>query len=253
MKKNNKNSNQQEFVRFLPTILSLLALCCGVSSIKFAYSGHFMIAVSLLLFACFLDGIDGRIARFFNVSSDFGVQMDSLADLVNFGVAPGFVVYYWKMNELDFGGIAWFSVMLLACCMAIRLARFNVDLGVRDQNDPLVKYFFRGVPAPATAGLVILPMVISFKFGQGFWTDPIFVVLNTIVVALLAGGTLPTPCFKKIQIPSNYKNLVLILAAIFMILLVSNPWFGFSLLGIVYLISIVIGLFVYANFKRKRK
>lgn len=250
MKKN--KDGQLDFTRFVPTLLSLLALCCGVSAIKYGYTGKFMLATSLLLFACFLDGIDGRIARFLNVSSDFGAQMDSLADLVNFGVAPGFVVYCWKMNEVEFNGISWFAVMLLACCMAIRLARFNVDLTTKDQNDPLVKYFFKGVPAPAAAGLVILPLILSFRFGYGFWSEPIFVVVNTLVVALLAGGTLPTPCFKKIKISNQYRNLILILASILVILFVSEPWLAFSVIGALYVISIVIGIFVYLNFKKNK-
>jgi len=251
MEKN--KDGQLYFVRFVPTLLSLLALCCGVSAIKYGYLGSFMIASSLLLFACFLDGVDGRIARFLNVSSDFGAQMDSLADLVNFGVSPGFVVYCWKMNEIEFNGISWFAVMLLACCMAIRLARFNVDLTTKDQNDPLVKYFFKGVPAPAAAGLVILPLILSFRFGRGFWTEPVFVVINTLVVALLAGGTLPTPCFKKIKISNRYKNLVLILASMLAILFVSDTWLAFSVLGALYIASIVIGIFVYFNFKKTGK
>ena len=134
--KKNKEKNQLYFTKFVPTMLSLLALCFGISAIKYSYSGHIMLATSLLLIACFLDGIDGRIARFLKVSSDFGAQMDSLADLVNFGVAPGFILYCWKLNEMQLGFLSWFAVLLLACCMAIRLARFNVDLTTKDQNDP---------------------------------------------------------------------------------------------------------------------
>lgn len=253
MKRSRKNNGHSDFIRFAPTMLSLLALCCGVSAIKYSYSGHFMIAVSLILFACFLDGIDGRVARFFNVSSDFGVQIDSLADLVNFGVVPGFVIYCWKMNELDFNGISWFAVMLLACCMIIRLARFNVDLGVKDQNDPLVKYFFRGVPAPAAAGLVILPIILTFRFGYGFWSQPIFVVANTIITSLLAASTIPTPCFKKIKISEGYRNLFLIVATLFIILFVIDIWLAISIFGILYIASILVGIMFYLNFKRKKK
>ncbi len=250
MKKN--KDGQLDFIKFVPTMLSLLALCCGVSAIRYSFSGYFMFAVSLLLFACFLDGIDGRVARFLNVSSSFGAEMDSLADLVNFGVAPGFIVYCWKMNEIEFNGIAWFAVMLLACCMAIRLARFNVDLTTKDQNDPLVKYFFKGVPAPAAAGLVIFPLILNFKFGHGFWVEPIFVAINTLVVALLAGSTLPTPCFKKIKIKPQYKNVVLIVAAMFAVLFVSSPWLAFSVLGFLYILSIIAGIFVYLYFKKEK-
>lgn len=253
MKMKNNKEGQLDFIKFVPTMLSLLALCCGVSAIRYSFSGYFVFSVSLLLFACFLDGIDGRVARFLNVSSSFGAEMDSLADLVNFGVAPGFIVYCWKMNEIEFNGIAWFAVMLLSCCMAIRLARFNVDLTTKDQNDPLVKYFFKGVPAPAAAALVIFPLILNFRFGYGFWVNPMFVVMNTLVVALLAGSVLPTPCFKKIKINPKYKNLVLLLAIMYIALFVSSPWLALSLLGIVYIISIVIGFFVYSHFKRQKE
>ena len=251
--KNENKDNQLDFVKFVPTLLSLLALCCGVSAIKYGYSGNYAIATSLLLFACFLDGIDGRIARLLNVFSDFGAQMDSLADLVNFGVAPGFLVYCWKMNEIELSGISWFAVMFLACCMAIRLARFNVDLTTKDQNNPLVKYFFRGIPAPAAAGLVVLPLVLNFQFGYGFWNEPCFVVINTLIIALLAGSTLPTPCFKKIKVKDNYKNLTLILSSILIIILLIRPWLAFSILGILYVISIIVGIFIYLNFKKNMK
>ena len=137
--------------------------------------------------------------------------------------------------------------------MAIRLARFNVDLTTKDQNDPLVKYFFRGMPAPAAAAMSIFPIVSSFKFGYGFWTNPLLVTIYTIIIALFTGSTIPTPCFKKIKISEKYKNLVLILVAMYVILLVSDPWIALSLLGILYSISILIGLSFYLKFKKNKK
>lgn len=253
MKKNNGTKTKAlDFTRFVPTMMSLLALCFGVSAIKLAYAENFMFSTVCILLACFLDGIDGRIARFLNVSSDFGAEMDSLADLVNFGVAPGFLVYCWKMNEFELSSLAWFPVMLLACCMAIRLARFNVDLATKDQNDPLVKYFFKGVPAPAAAGLVIFPLILTFQFGNNVWAHPLFVIINTIVVALLAGGTLPTPCLKKIKIKDDYKNFFLIFATIIVILVVLEPWLAFSLIGVLYILMIIASLFVYLYFKKNK-
>lgn len=255
MKKNNNNKkdkNQLYFTKLVPTMLSLLALCFGISAIKYSYSGHIVLATTLLLIACFLDGIDGRIARFLNVSSDFGAQMDSLADMVNFGVAPGFILYCWKLGEIRFDLFPWFAVLLLACCMAIRLARFNVDLTTKDQNDPLVKYFFRGMPAPAAAAMAIFPIVLNFRFGYGFWSNPYLATIYTIIIALFAGSTIPTPCFKKIKINEKYKNFILILVAMYIVLLVLDPWVALSLLGILYTISIIVGLFFYFNFKKNK-
>ena len=112
MSKNKNNKDQMSIVKFvIPTMLSLLAICCGISAIRYSYSGNFILASSLILIASFIDGIDGRIARFLNASSTFGAEMDSLADVINFGVAPGFVVYCWKMNEIGIDVVAWFVVL----------------------------------------------------------------------------------------------------------------------------------------------
>ena len=253
MSKNKNNKDQMSIVKFvIPTMLSLLAICCGISAIRYSYSGNFILASSLILIACFIDGIDGRIARFLNAASTFGAEMDSLADVINFGVAPGFVVYCWKMNEIGIDVVAWFVVLLMACCMAIRLARFNADLTTKDQNDPLVKYFFKGIPAPAAAALAIWPLVLFFRFGQGIWSEPIFVVANTTILALLAGSTIPTPCLKKVKIPTGFKNVVLIISTMFVITLILDPWMALSILGTAYLALIVIGLFFYLHFKRQK-
>lgn len=251
--KKKKEKGQLYFTKMIPTMLSLLALCFCISTIKYAYSGHLMLATSLLLIACFLDGIDGRIARLLNVSSDFGAQIDSLADMVNFGIAPGFILYCWKLSEVEWNLFSWFAVLLLACCMAIRLARFNIDLSTKDWNDPLVKYFFRGMPAPAVAAMSMFPIVLTFRFGYGFWNNPLLIVIYTIILALFAGSTLPTPCFKKVKISEKYKNLVLILVSMYIILLVMDPWLALSVLGILYTISIIISMFLYLNFKKNKK
>lgn len=249
----NKNKDKQlYFFKLIPNMISLLALCFGISSIKMAYSGYFMTAVSFILFACFLDGIDGRVARFLNVSSDFGVQIDSLADLVNFGIAPGFIVYCWKMNEIGIDIFSWAVVLMLGCCMALRLARFNVATKVEDKENPLVKYFFTGMPAPAVACMVVFPAILSFQFGYGFFSNPVFVIVNTFVMALFAASTIPTPCLKKIKISDKYKHLVLIIASLWLILLVVEPWLALSILGLLYIISIVVGIFVFMNFKKNQ-
>ena len=248
-----EEQNSFEITKLIPNMITMTALCLGLLSVKLAITGDFSSSGICIIIACLFDGIDGRIARFLKVSSDFGAQMDSLADLVNFGVAPGFILYCWKLNEMQLGFLSWFAVLLLACCMAIRLARFNVDLTTKDQNDPLVKYFFRGMPAPAAAAMSIFPIVLSFKFGYGFWTNPLLVTIYTIIIALFAGSTIPTPCFKKIKISEKYKNLVLILVAMYVILLVSDPWIALSLLGILYSISILIGLSFYLKFKKNKK
>ena len=249
------NQNKFNIVKFFPTFISLLAVCCGIASIRYAYLGKFIYSVTLILIACFLDGIDGRVARFFHASSDFGAEIDSLADVINFGVAPAFVVYCWKVNEmLSFPVAYWTILLLLPCCMAIRLARFNVDRTTKDHNDPLIKYFFVGMPAPAVAAMCIWPLVLNFEFGQfGFWNSPCYVFFNTVILAIFAVSRIPTPCFKKVQIPLKLKNIILLLSMIYIILLFANPWLGLSVLGLLYIVSIIIGLFIYNNFKKAKK
>ena len=252
-----KVNKQFNFAKFLPTFLSLLAVCCGVTAIKSAFEQNFYLSVSLILFDCFLDGIDGRVARFFQVSSAFGAEIDSLADLVNFGVAPGFVLYCYTKDSIlatNLDKISWFAVMLLVCCMAIRLARFNVDRVTKNHDDPLVKYFFVGMPAPAVAAMSIWPIVLNFEFGPiGFWNCPTYIIIDTIILALFAGSKIPTPCFKKIKIPNNIKGFIQIVFNMYVVLLFIKPWLALSILGLSYILSIIIGLFVNLNFRKNRK
>jgi CDP-diacylglycerol--serine O-phosphatidyltransferase len=248
-------------IRCIPTLLSLLAIWLGVSAIKYSLNGSFSIAATLLLSAAFLDGIDGRIARALNVSSDFGAQIDSLADNINFGVSPAFIMYFWKMNEFDINFVSWSVVLLLISCMTIRLARFNADLSIRDLDDPLVKYFFVGMPAPAVAAMVILPLVLSFQLGEGFWSTPIFVIMNTSVMALFAASKIPTPCFKHLHLTGVYNiiykatlyTLIALLLLGFVPQVPFTPWFSLTLLGIVYFITILIAIYVFLKILNLRR
>ncbi len=257
-KKNNfKNKTQKTeksfFIKSIPTLISLLALCLAITAIKISFAGNFSLAAILTLIACFLDGVDGRVARKLGVSGGFGMEMDSLADMVNFGVAPGFVLYFWKMHELQCGFLSWFAVLLLACCMAIRLARFNVATGAKNQDNPLIKYFFVGMPAPAVASLMMFPPVLTFQFGEGFWSAPLFVTLYNIMLALLAASKVPTPCFKKIKIADKLKKPLLISVILYLLLLTFEIWLALSLLGTLYILSIFVGIRFYLNFKKNSR
>jgi CDP-diacylglycerol--serine O-phosphatidyltransferase len=212
--------------------------------------GNFSLAGIYIIFACIMDAFDGKVARKLNVSSEFGAQMDSLADFFNFGIAPGFFVYFWKMQYLDerMKSLAWLPVLLLAMGMAIRLARFNVDLGEEDPNSPLVKYFFKGCPAPMDALLVLLPFAIEHRFGVVIC--PIYVVINTILIAFFAASRIPTITPKKVKIKNKYKNIILLAYALFAIGCVLELWLIYILLCSVYLLSIVVGWSIYLNFKR---
>jgi len=242
-----------DLVKLIPNMLTLTALCVGLTSVRFALGGHFKLAIIAIVIACFLDALDGKMARMLNASSGFGAQMDSLADFFNFGIGPAFIVYFWRMNEVGIKGIAWLAVLLSAICMAIRLARFNMSLVEKDQNHPLIKYFFEGVPAPIIAGWITFPMILYFQFGEGFYSNPLFITINCIIVSLLGASTIPTFSFKKMKIKKEYSYLVLMIFAIFIAGLVIKPWLTLSIMGFIYIIMIPTSILTYFKIKNNLK
>src|SRR5438132_7259840 len=143
----------------LPNLITLLALCAGLTAIRLAVEDKLEWAVAAIVFAAMLDGIDGRVARMLKGASKFGAELDSLADFVNFGVAPALMLYFWSLHELKSAG--WIAAMLFAICTGLRLARFNVMID--DPNRPVwAGNFFVGIPAPAGAITVLLPIYVSF-------------------------------------------------------------------------------------------
>ncbi len=240
--------------RLLPNLVTLASLCIGLSAIRYAINGDFFKASGFLLLAGFLDGIDGRLARFFNSSSDFGAQLDSLVDFVNFGVVPGFVIYAWVNSYQDVRGLDWALVLFFAVCGAVRLARFNVDLTREVTNPTLEKYFFKGIPAPCGAAMAMLPMVLTYEFGDGFYSNPITVITYVAVLAVLMASRIPTISIKKIPIRNEYAYLTLIILGSIIIGLLVEPWFTLAVVGITYGISIPITILSYIKIElRDRK
>ena len=238
-----------ELVKLIPNMITLSSLCVGLLSVRMAIVSDFVSSLHCIIIACLCDGFDGNVARKLNAASDFGAQLDSLSDFFCFGIAPGFVVYFWNMQYFDtYKRIAWIPVLLLAACMAIRLARFNVALNNEDKENPLNKYFFKGIPAPMAAALVMLPMVISFEFDIKI--EPVYVIINTIIIALMAGSTIPTPCFKKIKFKDTQKQFLLIIIALFLIGLLIKTLFTATLICLLYIVSIFFSWIFYIKFKR---
>ncbi len=233
--------------RLLPNLVTLTSLCIALTAIRYSNHGNFAMASALLLFAGFMDGVDGRLARFLNSSSDFGAQLDSLVDFVNFGVTPGFVVYSWVNSYDDLGGLEWALVLFFAVCSAIRLARFNVDLTREVENPILEKYFFKGIPAPVGAAMAMLPMVLTYQFGNGFYSDPVVVVTYVAVLAVLMASRVPTISIKKIPIRNDSAYITLLILGSIIIGLLSKPWFTLAVIGVVYAISIPITIFSYVR------
>ena len=250
--RNSKNGYFPLF-RLLPNLVTLASLCIGLSAIRYAINGDFFKASGFLLLAGFLDGIDGRLARFFNSSSDFGAQLDSLVDFVNFGVVPGFIIYAWVNSYQDVRGLDWALVLFFAVCGAVRLARFNVDLTREVTNPTLEKYFFKGIPAPCGAAMAMLPMVLTYEFGDGFYSNPIIVITYVAVLAVLMASRIPTISIKKIPIRNEYAYLTLIILGSIIIGLLVEPWFTLAVVGITYGISIPITIISYIKIELRDK
>ncbi|MDR4306455.1 phosphatidylcholine/phosphatidylserine synthase [Chelatococcus sambhunathii] len=218
----------------LPNLVTLLALCAGLTGVRMAIEGRLEIAVYLVVLAAALDGIDGRLARLLKGTSRFGAELDSLTDFVNFGVAPALILYIWGLNGL--GHVGWLGALVLAIAAALRLARFNVALD--DPNKPAwAGAFFTGVPAPAGAIGSLLPIYLEFL---GIPRTPIgmpVVLAYEIFVALMMVSPLPTWSGKQLgaRVKRAYVAPVLILAAIFVALLISYPWFVLTAVVLVYL------------------
>lgn len=223
--------------RLIPNGLTLLALCAGLTAVRLALNEHWMLAAAAVGVAMLLDGLDGRIARLMGSTSEFGAQLDSLSDVINFGVTPALIVYLWALG--DSAGAGWAPVLLFAMCSALRLARFNTQMGAPEPL-PWSGRFFTGVPAPAAAGLALLPMVLSFELGDTVLRSPWLNIFNLALVSALMVSRIPTFSAKRLKLPQRHMGFALLIFGVFGAFLVSEPWITLSILGIAYLISIPI-------------
>jgi CDP-diacylglycerol--serine O-phosphatidyltransferase len=234
--------------RLIPNILTLLALCAGLTSIRFGLHGQWQPAVIAILAAAVLDGLDGRVARLLHGTSKFGAELDSLSDFVSFGVAPAMLLYFWTMQGA--GGFGWATVLLYSVCCALRLARFNTMLGQADLP-PWAYNFFTGVPAPAGATVVLLPMILSFELGGGWLDRPTVVGAFLVAVSILMISALPTFSFKGVKIPNRYVLPIMILVGVFAGFLVTEPWLTLGGLGLLYLCSIPMSMRSFRRLKAR--
>jgi CDP-diacylglycerol--serine O-phosphatidyltransferase len=230
----------------VPNVITLLALCAGLTGIRLAFEGRYELALAAIVFAAMLDAVDGRVARMIKGTSRFGAELDSLADFVNFGVAPGLILYIWGLKPL--GNLGWIAAMVFAICAGLRLARFNVQ--IEDPNRPAwAGNFFTGIPAPAGAITVLLPIYLSF-FGV-----PVPVVVTLIYTLAIAGlmiSRLPVLSGKKVgtRVPPEMVLPVIIVAVLFIVLLVSYPWEVLSVGTLLYLACLPLGWFSYRRYQR---
>jgi len=218
----------------LPNFVTLLALCAGLTAIRFTFEGRFEIAIYAIIFAAALDGIDGRVARLLRSTSRFGAQLDSLADFVNFGVAPAVMLHVWSLADL--GSIGWIAALIYACCAALRLARFNATLG-GSKRPAWQSAYFIGVPAPAGAVIVLLPLYLEFLgIPHGVWTAPLVLVYVVAIGALMI-SRVPTWSGKLIGrvIPRDLVAPLLITLVIVVGLLFSFTWMALTIGALAYL------------------
>lgn len=249
----NNNDGFYSSFRLLPNIITFASLCFTLTAIRFSIAGEYIFATSLLIFAGFLDGMDGRLARFLNASNDFGAQLDSLVDFVNFGIVPGFIIYFWINSYGEIFGIDWAMVLIFAICAGIRLARFNVDLGDKTIDPIIQKYFFKGIPSPVGAALTMLPMVLFYEFGEGFYCNQLLVIFYVILLAILMASRIPTISIKKIPIKNKKIFLTSLILGSIIFGIIFRPWLTLAIIGITYAFSIPITIYYYLKISKKNQ
>jgi len=224
-----------------PNIVTVLAMCAGLTSIKFALSGKFELAVAAIIIGGVLDGIDGSIARMLKSTSKFGAELDSLSDAISFGVAPAVVLYMWILQDLK--GIGWVVTLIYAVSCVLRLARFNTAL---DENGMARKKgYLTGVPAPLGAGLALVPLIASFEFDSAVLSQPEFVAAWAAFVSLGLVSTIPTFSAQQFLIPRDKMMPLLVIVALIAALITTYGWLTALILGVVYLVSIPFSIISY--------
>jgi CDP-diacylglycerol--serine O-phosphatidyltransferase len=231
-----------------PNLVTVLAICAGLSGIRFGFEGRFETATVMVLLAAFLDGVDGRLARLLKATSKFGAQMDSLADIVNFGVAPALVLYAYLLDRA--GSPGWIAALLFAIACGMRLARFNV-LDEQKDRPAWQNEYFVGVPAPAGALLVMLPLYLSFLGLEPTRPVAFGAAAFTVLVAFLLVSRLPVYSGKSAKIPGDRALPVILAVVLFFLLLVSYPWYTLTAAVIAYLVFLPFSMRAYS--KRAKK
>ncbi len=230
----------------VPNVITLLALCAGLTGIRLAFEERYELALAAIVFAAMLDAVDGRVARMIKGTSRFGAELDSLVDFVNFGVGPGLILYIWGLKPL--GNLGWIAAMIFAICAGLRLARFNVQ--IEDPNRPVwAGNFFTGIPAPAGAIVVLLPIYLSFLHVP---VPAAITLVFTLIIAGLMISRLPVLSGKQIgtRVPPEMVLPVIIVAVLLIALLISYPWEMLSIGTLVYLACLPFGWLSYQKHKQ---
>src|SRR4051794_16500274 len=222
-------------VRLLPNAITVLALCAGLSSVQFALTGNYAMAIGSIGIAAVLDSLDGRIARLLDATSKMGAELDSLSDGISFGVAPALVLYIWQAHG---DRIGWVASLIFAVCIILRLARFNTLLDDTDQP-PYAKEFFVGVPAPAGGLSALLPLILTLQIGHdGWWNSDVLVMVWTVGIAALLISRIPTLSLKTIKVPARAVAPLLVLDGLLAAAVITYPLVALACALVIYLLHV---------------
>ena len=236
------------FKEVFPNFITILGLCLGISSIKFAFELNFEKSIYCIVLAAILDAIDGRIARFLKSTSKFGAELDALVDFVNFGISPALILYFYKLNTLPKFG--WILCLVFIICACLRLARFNSSDKLEKNTSDM---FFNGVPVPSGAGLILLPIIFSYSgFSAQNLNMNIFVIFISITSFLMI-SKIPTYSLKSFKISRTAGVILILILAIYFIFLYQFTFETLLISGILYLLLIPVSFLHYARYKKKNK
>ena len=233
----------------VPNAITSAALCCGLTGIRFAIGGDWRGAVLAVILAAVLDGIDGRVARLMKAESRFGAELDSLSDVIAFGVAPALILYLWSLQAVPQFG--WLAALALAVCCALRLARLNAQIDMAPQPHKLAG-FFTGVPAPAGAGLAFLPMYLWMASGRAELREPIVVAAWCLLIAFLMISNMATLSWASLRPRRGIRLELIALVGLVIAALLTEPWLTLVGLCAVYLALMPLGVVRYARVRRLR-
>ena len=231
-----------------PNAVTLLAFCTGLTSIRFALAGKWELALAAIMLAAVFDGLDGTVARLLRSTSKFGAELDSLSDVVAFGVVPAFLIYHWSLESLD--RLGWAVCLIYTVAMLLRLARFNARM--EDENEPRKKMgYLTGIPAPMGAGLLLAPIMLDVGYtGDLTQQYPYILAGYTILISLLIVSTLPTISMKFVKVPRDSFIATMLIIGIVFALLFVYTWGVLLAVGVFYLISVP---WCYISYRRRLK
>ena len=228
-----KNTNN--ISKFIPNAITILSLCCGLSSIRYSFLEEWRFAIFLIVLAAIFDFFDGWFARKLERYSNFGAELDSLSDFVSFGVSPALLIYFWTLNEIN--SLGWSITIFFAVCAALRLARFTADIYLTSKPIDSNTYFV-GVPSPAAAGLCLLPLIIFTEYEIIFLKNPYFNFFNLGLIGFLMISKVPTISMKSIVFSKKTTPWIILLISIICISSISNIWLTLIIMAAVYILSI---------------